>query len=217
VWPLPSGDQASHTLPLRELSLANNPALRIAPPFAFSRTPLLQKLDLSHVSIPSAPLGFLKPLSKLRELRWAKGGLTQIPDDVYRMEDLRLLRLPDNQIVSISAEVARLTNLDELDVTNNNLSTLPAELGLLPLRSLGVEGNMLRMIRRAVIDRGTQALLEHLRDKLPAAHGGIGGGRGVGGGASAATGAGIGGGVREGREDRQRGVLGQDRPTYRFD
>jgi hypothetical protein len=35
------------------------------------------------------------------------------------------------------------------------------------LRWLGVEGNMLRMIRRPVIERGTKALLEYLRDKLP--------------------------------------------------
>ena len=131
--------------------------LRAAPPGAFARAPLLQKLDLSNVSIPFAPSGFLAPLVKLRELRWAKGGLTQIPDDVYHMVDLRILRLPDNKIFSLPADVARLTKLDELDLTNNDLSTLPAELGLLPLRSLGLEGNMLRMIRRPVIERGTQA------------------------------------------------------------
>lgn len=110
--------------------------------------------------------------------------------------------------------MARLTKLDELDLTNNDLSTLPAELGLLPLRSLGVEGNMLRMIRRPVIERGTQALLEHLRDKLAPRIDPGGGGKGGGTAAGAATGSrgrlGVGG------EDGQWSELGKDRPTYRF-
>lgn len=210
AWPLPSGGGvATDPLPLRELSLANNSTLRAAPPGAFVRTPLLQKLDLSHVTIPFAPAGFLDPLTRLRELRWAKGGLTQIPDAVYRMEDLRVLRVPDNKIFSLPADVARLTKLDELDLTNNDLSTLPAELGLLPLRSLGVEGNMLRMIRRPVIERGTAALLEHLRDKLPAPGSDVGAGAVAGAGTGGGDAAAVGG-------SGQWGPLGQDRPTYRF-
>jgi Leucine-rich repeat (LRR) protein len=35
--------------------------------------------------------------------------------------------------------VASLTKLAELDLTNNQLVMVPAEVGLLPLRSLGVE------------------------------------------------------------------------------
>jgi len=46
----------------------------------------------------------------------------------------------------------------------------PAELGLLPrLRNLALEGNPLRSIRRPIIARGTPAVLEYLRDKLPSA------------------------------------------------
>lgn len=88
-WPLPTSGGISSTLPLRELNLAHNLTLRAAPPGAFARTPLLQKLDLSNVSIPFAPSGFLEPLVKLRELRWAKGALTQIPDGVYCMVGMR--------------------------------------------------------------------------------------------------------------------------------
>lgn len=161
AWPLPTSGGLANALPLRELNLARNLTLHTAPPGAFARTPLLQKLDLSYVTVPFAPSGFLAPLTKLRELRWAKGGLTQIPDDVYRMEDLRILRLPDNKIFSLSVDVARLTKLNELDLTNNDLATLPAELGTLPLRALGVEGNMLRMIRRPIIERGEQVVLAH--------------------------------------------------------
>ena len=73
-WPLPTGGGLSTALPLRELSLARNPSLRTAPPGAFARAPLLQKLDLTNVSIPFAHAGFLEPLTKLRELRWCKGG-----------------------------------------------------------------------------------------------------------------------------------------------
>jgi Leucine-rich repeat (LRR) protein len=79
-----------------------------------------------------------------------------------------VLRFNDNRIRELSPAVSLLDELDELDLTNNDLGTLPPELGLLTrLRWLGVEGNMLRMIRRPVIERGTKALLEYLRDKLP--------------------------------------------------
>ena len=94
--------------------------------------------------------------------------LDAIPDEVFNLRRLRVLRLNDNHIGVLSPAVARLVELDELDLTNNDLGTLPPELGLLTgLRWLGVEGNMLRMIRRPVIERGTKALLEYLRDKLP--------------------------------------------------
>jgi len=78
------------------------------PPGAFLRVPLLQKLDLTGVVIPAAHgTGLLAPLRKLIELKWARGGLTQVPEDVYGMHDLRILKLNDNKIFSISADVAR--------------------------------------------------------------------------------------------------------------
>lgn len=48
---------------------------------------------------------------------------------------------------------------------NNGLTKLPTVLGFMKLSSLKVDGNPLKLIKRAVIDKGTVALLEFLRTK----------------------------------------------------
>lgn len=60
--------------------------------------------------------------------------------------------------------------LEELHVTNNSISSLPPQLGLMAptLRVLALEGNVLRAIRRPLLERGTDALLAYLRDRIPA-------------------------------------------------
>lgn len=46
--------------------------------------------------------------------------------------------------------------------------SVPCHLGLLShLRSMPLEGNPLRQLRRDIVQRGTQQLLRHLREKLP--------------------------------------------------
>ena len=168
-WPLPRRE--GRPLALTELNLAGNKGLSATMlPGAFSRATRLQKLDLTGIVFrPSCGPNLLAPLSEtLTELRWGKAMLDAIPDEVFNLRKLRVLRFNDNRIRELSPAVSLLDELDELDLTNNDLGTLPPELGLLTrLRWLGVEGNMLRMIRRPVIERGTKALLEYLRDKLP--------------------------------------------------
>lgn len=52
---------------------------------------------------------------------------------------------------------------------DNALSSLPPRMGLMApqLRVLRLQGNGLRAIRRPVLDRGTAAVLEWLRDRIP--------------------------------------------------
>ena len=80
-----------------------------------------------------------------------------------------MLKLAGNKISTLPPEIARLGRLEELDVSDNDLSALPTSLASLSgtLRSLAVEGNPLRAIRRAVLDRGTPALLEYLASRAP--------------------------------------------------
>ena len=61
-----------------------------------------------------------------------------------------------------------LQALERLDLTNNSLSTLPFSLGTLPnLKSLPIEGNPMKAIRRDIIQRGTVGLLKYLgRDSI---------------------------------------------------
>jgi Leucine-rich repeat (LRR) protein len=68
----------------------------------------------------------------------------------------------------VPESISSLRSLEELNLANNDLSGLPAKLGTLApkLRLLLLEGNPLRAIRRPVLERGTQAVLQHLRDRI---------------------------------------------------
>jgi Leucine-rich repeat (LRR) protein len=59
--------------------------------------------------------------------------------------------------------------LDELILSNNDLGSLPPQLGLLSdtLKALQLDGNPLRAIRRPVLDKGTPAVLQYLKERIP--------------------------------------------------
>jgi Leucine-rich repeat (LRR) protein len=167
-WPLPVAP--GNALPLRQLRLDGNVALRFptAPGEAFSLCSRLTSLDLSRVAGGDALPGLLAPMKDtLEHLRWERGGLRSIPAEVCGMRSLKTLRLAENAIQEVSPAMRELQNLDEMDLTNNDVGRLPPELGFLNLRWLGLEGNPLRSIRRAIIDKGTPAVLAYLRDKMP--------------------------------------------------
>lgn len=167
-WPLPVAP--GNALPLRELRLDGNVALRFpsAPVSAFSLCSRLTSLDLSRVAGGDALPGLLAPMKDtLEHLRWERGGLRAIPAEVCGMRSLKTLRLAENAIQEVSPAMRELLDLDEMDLTNNDVGRLPPELGFLNLRWLGLEGNPLRSIRRAIIDKGTPAVLAYLRDKMP--------------------------------------------------
>ena len=73
-----------------------------------------------------------------------------------------------SQVVAQAGATA-ICRLQHLDLTNNSLGSLPPVMGnMLPhLRHLLLEGNCFRAIRRQVLDRGTQGVLEYLRDRIP--------------------------------------------------
>ena len=71
------------------------------------------------------------------------------------------------------ATISGLTSLQELTLADNDLSSLPPQLGMLApsvggaLCVLHLQGNPLRAIRRPVLDRGTAAVLDWLRGRMP--------------------------------------------------
>jgi Leucine-rich repeat (LRR) protein len=73
----------------------------------------------------------------------------------------------------VPESIAALGSLRELNLADNDLSALPPALGALApgpgggqLHALHLQGNAIRSIRRAVLDKGTQAVLEHLRARM---------------------------------------------------
>ncbi|RDW67122.1 uncharacterized protein DSM5745_08988 [Aspergillus mulundensis] len=87
----------------------------------------------------------------------------------------------ENQLDSLEFEAVQ--GLQVLDVSNNNINSLPPKLGLLradgkranwggdsplPLRRFEVAGNSFRVPRWQIVAKGTDAILEWLKDRMPA-------------------------------------------------
>mmetsp|Transcript_7320 Transcript_7320/g.19588 ORF Transcript_7320/g.19588 Transcript_7320/m.19588 type:complete len:382 (-) Transcript_7320:444-1589(-) len=170
AWPLPPSPNSLSQL--RELVLSGNRGITNLPAGAFVACPGLVSLELSGVpGAGSMPRGTLSGLSNLQRLDLSFTSTTQFPlqELLPIAGTLRVLNLSSNRISSLPADVARLAKLEELCLSNNELGNLPPQLGLLSatLRSLTLDGNPLRSIRRPIIERGTSAVLEYLKERIP--------------------------------------------------
>ncbi|KAG4978218.1 hypothetical protein JHK82_037493 [Glycine max] len=150
------------------LKLDNNP-LRQIPSDGFEMVPKLQILDLSGNAASLLDGPAFSSLPYLQELYLRRMRLSEVPSDIVGLHQLRILDLSQNSLQSIPVGLKALTSLQELDLSNNNIAVLPPELGLLEpsLQALRLDGNPLRSIRRTVLDKGTKAVLQYLKDKLP--------------------------------------------------
>ncbi|KAK6506126.1 hypothetical protein TWF506_011049 [Arthrobotrys conoides] len=95
--------------------------------------------------------------------------LKSFPDDLSkRYGSLTTFVASDNKIETVSVE--GLEGVQIVDLMNNSIGQLPPELGLLEgkgLRELRVLGNLFRVPRRNIVERGTEAILEWLRERIP--------------------------------------------------
>ncbi|KAJ3417356.1 Leucine-rich repeat-containing protein 40 [Chytridiales sp. JEL 0842] len=84
---------------------------------------------------------------------------------------LKDLLLSSNLLASISGSgiIESSKALDTLDIKDNNFSHIPVEVLDLPLlKKLFVDGNPIRVPRRAIIEKGTAAILQYMRERQPA-------------------------------------------------
>jgi len=70
----------------------------------------------------------IQKLTKLKELRIIKAGLTEIPEIIYDLKDLTILNLRSNPISKISSKIKFLNNLQELNIEYCQIKDLPNEL-----------------------------------------------------------------------------------------
>ncbi|CAG7942291.1 unnamed protein product [Penicillium nalgiovense] len=94
--------------------------------------------------------------------------------------ELKTLVASDNQVASLDFEAVK--GLQVLELSNNDLDSLPPKIGLLAagrspqnwgngsaLRRFEVAGNRFRVPRWQVVAKGTDAILEFLRERIPIA------------------------------------------------
>ncbi|XP_064604804.1 leucine-rich repeat-containing protein 40-like [Liolophura sinensis] len=127
----------------------------------------LTTLDLRNNKLESLP-SEMSSLQNLREIILSNNRLPEIPEVLYNLEKLEILFASDNKIQSIDVSgFLRLKSLGTLDLQNNDIGQVPPELGNCTwIKSLLLGGNAFRNPRPAVLDKGTPALMEYLRNRI---------------------------------------------------
>jgi Leucine-rich repeat (LRR) protein len=104
--------------------------------------------------------------SNLKEILLATNELDSISNGLAQVTSLEVIDLQYNKFSSVPIALLALKQLRHLDLKFNNISTIAPELALLPLSKLFVEGNPLKTLPRAIIEKGTPALIQYLRSRL---------------------------------------------------
>ncbi|KAF6025310.1 LRRC40 [Bugula neritina] len=127
----------------------------------------LQNLDLRNNCLSTLPKE-MESLQNLHTLILSVNRFGEVPAVVYKLKSLETLLISGNQVAQIDVSSLRqLDKLSSLDLQNNNISVVPPELGLCTnLRSLLLSGNPCRNPRPAILNKGTDALLDYLRGRI---------------------------------------------------
>ncbi|KAB8302308.1 hypothetical protein EYC80_005744 [Monilinia laxa] len=130
---------------LKELNLSSNTFNSLQPLIQHLRAPRLEKLDISFNRLTSLPV--LKP----------------------HFPSLIFLLASNNTIRELMPEAVR--GLRVLDCSSNEINSLNSRIGLLGgpdgLHTLDVSGNRFRVPKYTVLEKGTEATLAWLRDRIP--------------------------------------------------
>ncbi|XP_077440430.1 leucine-rich repeat-containing protein 40 isoform X2 [Vanacampus margaritifer] len=128
----------------------------------------LLHLDLRNNQLRDLPAD-LKNLSKLHSVILNYNKFKTFPAVLYDMPSLESILLGNNQLGDVDAtRLLGLVRLSTLDLSNNDLLNVPPQLGLCAtLRCLSLEGNPFRTPRAAIVAKGTDAVLEYLRSRIP--------------------------------------------------
>ncbi|TPX61134.1 hypothetical protein SpCBS45565_g07330 [Spizellomyces sp. 'palustris'] len=134
--------------------------------FPVKSLPNLQILNLASnflASLPSSP-----DFPALRELNVNHNRIASLPPRLP-FPQLETFLASANAIDRIDPNTFRnLQHLYVLELADNNIAHIPPELGLCTrLRILTLGGNSFRVPRRQILDKGTDAVLTYLRDRIP--------------------------------------------------
>ncbi|KAJ3010473.1 hypothetical protein HKX48_007387 [Thoreauomyces humboldtii] len=134
--------------------------------------PELRYLDLSSNLLSSFP-NQTNPtdpsrLPSLVELNVSRNRIVALPDR-FPFPNLEALLVTGNSLTALDPEtLIAMSNLSVLDVADNDIKQINPRIALTPkLRVLRIAGNSFRVPRRDIVERGTDAILEYLRDRIP--------------------------------------------------
>ncbi|NXQ99648.1 LRC40 protein, partial [Sagittarius serpentarius] len=132
---------------------------------------MLQKLthlDIRNNFLTSLPEE-MEALTRLQIINLSFNRFKAFPSVLYRILALETILLSNNQVGSIDPlQLKQMDKLGTLDLQNNDLLQVPPELGNCEtLRTLLLEGNPFRTPRAAILAKGTAAVLEYLRSRIP--------------------------------------------------
>ncbi|XP_048353189.1 leucine-rich repeat-containing protein 40 [Sphaerodactylus townsendi] len=128
----------------------------------------LTHLDFRNNILTSLP-DEMETLARLQIINLAFNRFKVLPDVLYRIPTLETILLANNQVGSLDPlQIKKMDRLVTLDLQNNDLLQVPPELGTcINLRALLLEGNPFRTPRAAILAKGTAAVLEYLRSRIP--------------------------------------------------
>lgn len=132
--------------------------------------PTLEELNLSKCRIQS--LDLLMTFLQAPNLKTLHLTANRLSGDLPALRtvypQLTTLFATDNKIRTISADALR--GLHTVNLASNDIEALPAEIGVLwdeGLRNFNVSSNAFRVPNYRLLDKGTEATLRWLRDRLP--------------------------------------------------
>ncbi|NWQ97528.1 LRC40 protein, partial [Burhinus bistriatus] len=128
----------------------------------------LTHLDIRNNFLTSLPEE-MEALTRLQVINLSFNRFKIFPSVLYHILALETVLLSNNQVGSIDPlQLKKMDKLGTLDLQNNDLLQVPPELGNCEsLRTLLLEGNPFRTPRAAVLAKGTAAVLEYLRSRIP--------------------------------------------------
>ncbi|KAF1611349.1 Leucine-rich repeat-containing protein 40, partial [Eudyptes chrysolophus] len=128
----------------------------------------LTHLDIRNNFLTSLPEE-MEALTRLQVINLSFNRFKVFPSVLYHIVALETILLSNNQVGSIDPlQLKKMDKLGTLDLQNNDLLQVPPELGNCEtLRTLLLEGNPFRTPRAAILAKGTAAVLEYLRSRIP--------------------------------------------------
>jgi len=128
----------------------------------------LTTLHLSNNNLTDIPEE-VSTIPNLREISISSNKFVRLPPTIYKCLKLEILVASNNRLSSIEIEeLSLLTNLTVLDLRNNDIQVVPPTLGnMVQIKSLLLEGNGFRVPRPQILEKGTPSVMAWLRDRIP--------------------------------------------------